>query len=69
MGALEQMLIDLNTDQARYLCSFCYELAISGTTLSLMDCHDVVRYYNIDSEDVLERVIIQKRLMLNCLDH
>ena len=49
------------------LCGFHYELAISGTTLSLVDCHDVVRHYN-RCEGVPERVIIQKRhkLQLTC---
>ena len=43
MGALEDMLIDLNKDHARFLCGFRFELGITGTTLTMMDIYDVAR--------------------------
>ena len=62
VGALEQMLLEFNTDPGRYLCGFCFELAISGTLLSLMQCYDQVRTYRIDDEGVPENVIVMKRI-------
>ena len=41
--AMKKMLIDLNKDHPRFLCGFCFELAITGTTLLLMDCYDVAQ--------------------------
>ena len=62
MGALEKMLIELNNDPGRYLCGFRFELAISGTLLSLMTCYDLVRRFRVDEEGVPEDVIIMKRI-------
>ena len=45
VGALEEMLIELNSDSGGDLCGFCFELVISDTTLSLMQCFDNVRIY------------------------
>ena len=50
VGALEKMLIELNNDPGRYLCGFRFELAISGTLLSLMTCYDLVRRFWVDEE-------------------
>ena len=61
VGALEQMLVELNSDPGRYLCAFHFELAISGTLLSMMQCYDQVRTYRIDDESVPENVIVMKR--------
>ena len=62
VGALEEMLIDLNKDYTKFLCGFRFELAISDTTLLLMDCYDVARNYNMDAEGVPEREMIETRL-------
>ena len=62
VGALEQMLLELNTDRGRYLYGFRFELAISGTVLSLMQCYDHVRSYRMDDEGVPENVIVMKRV-------
>ena len=45
VGALEQMLVELHADPGKYLCGFRFELAISGTLLSVMQCYDHVRRY------------------------
>ena len=62
VGALENMLLELNNDPGKYLCGFRFELAISGTLLSLMTCYDLVRRYRLDEEGVPENVIIIKRI-------
>ena len=62
MGALEQMLVKLNSDPGRYFCGFRFELAISGTLLSMMHCYDHVRTYRMDDEGVPENVIVMKRI-------
>ena len=43
VGAIKKMVIHLNKDHPRFLCGFCFELTISGTTLLLMDCYDVTQ--------------------------
>ena len=65
VGALEQMFVELNTDPGRYLCGFRFELAISGTLLSMMQCYDQVRTYRIDDEGVPENVIVMKRIRVD----
>ena len=65
VGALEEMLIKFNADSGRHLCGFRFELAISGTTLSLMQCNDTVIDYQMNEEGVPERTIVMKKLTVD----
>ena len=55
----------LHNDSERHLCGFRFELAISGTTLSLMKCYDVVRNYQLDVESVSENAGVMRRLSID----
>ena len=64
VGAIEEMLMELHNDSGRHLCGFCFKLAISGTTLSLLE-YDVVRNYQLDVEGVSENAIVMRRLSID----
>ena len=45
------------------MCGFKFELAVSGTTLNLMEMYHLLRHYDTDTEDLLKKTVyIAKRI-------